>query len=185
MYSWLHARGNCCRHVRCAGESVSSAGELTRNAQHSSASRAEQKMLRSSISSLMLIRSQTTAASGGMLPGRYLLATHVLCAAHTLIHCMSHVGEWWKIQQGFLCIMWNVDACVPSRNLACRYVVYLESMAWSTNGRHKFSCGSVVISNKMGYYEFFTRALKPGVHYVDLDPTNLCDDLVSKVRGPM
>lgn len=62
-----------------------------------------------------------------------------------------------------------------------RYVVYLESLAWSTNGRHKFSCGSVVISNKMGYYEFFTRALKPGVHYVEVDPDNLCDDIVSKV----
>ena len=69
--------------------------------------------------------------------------------------------------------------------LACRYVVYLESMAWSTNGRHKFSCGSVVISNKMGYYEFFTRALKPGVHYVEVDPNNLCDDLVSKVSDPI
>ena len=34
----------------------------------------------------------------------------------------------------------------------------------------------------MGYYEFFTRALKPGVHYVEVDPNNLCDDLVSKVR---
>ena len=64
-------------------------------------------------------------------------------------------------------------------------MVYLESMAWSTNGRHKFSCGSVVISNKMGYYEFFTRALKPGVHYVEVDPNNLCDDLVSKVRNPI
>ena len=63
----------------------------------------------------------------------------------------------------------------------CRYVVYLESMAWSTNGRHKFSCGSVIISNKMGYYEFFTRALQPGVHYVEVDPDNLCDDLVNKV----
>ena len=71
------------------------------------------------------------------------------------------------------------------QQLACRYVVYLESMAWSTNGRHKFSCGSVVISNKMGYYEFFTRALKPGVHYVEVDPNNLCDDLVSKVREPI
>ena len=68
-------------------------------------------------------------------------------------------------------------------DLACRYVVYLESMAWSTNGRHKFSCGSVVMSNKMGYYEFFTRELKPGVHYVEVDPNDLCDDLVTKVRG--
>ncbi len=67
--------------------------------------------------------------------------------------------------------------CVQS----CRYVLYLESMAWSTNGRHKFSCGSVIISNKMGYYEFFTRALQPGVHYVEVDPDNLCDDLVNKV----
>lgn len=72
---------------------------------------------------------------------------------------------------------------VLTLDLACRYVVYLESMAWSTNGRHKFSCGSVVISNKMGYYEFFTRELKPGVHYVEVDPNNLCDDLVTKVRG--
>lgn len=37
----------------------------------------------------------------------------------------------------------------------------------------------------MGHYEFFTRALKPGVHYVEVDPENLCDDLVSKVRGPI
>lgn len=65
----------------------------------------------------------------------------------------------------------------------CRYVVYLESLAWSTNGRHKFSCGCVVISNKMGYYEFFTRALKPGVHYVEVDPDNLCDDIVHKVSN--
>lgn len=34
----------------------------------------------------------------------------------------------------------------------------------------------------MGYYEFFTRALQPGVHYVEVDPNNLCDDLVLKVR---
>ena len=33
----------------------------------------------------------------------------------------------------------------------------------------------------MGYYEFFTRALKPGIHYVEVDPDNLCDDLVNKV----
>ena len=33
----------------------------------------------------------------------------------------------------------------------------------------------------MGYYEFFTRALQPGVHYVEVDPDNLCDDLVNKV----
>ena len=35
----------------------------------------------------------------------------------------------------------------------------------------------------MGYYEFFTRALQPGVHYVEVDPDNLCDDLVNKVRS--
>ena len=35
----------------------------------------------------------------------------------------------------------------------------------------------------MGYYEFFTRALKPGVHYVEVDPDNLCDDLVAKVSS--
>lgn len=76
-----------------------------------------------------------------------------------------------------LCPMARPTDCVQY----CRYVVYLESMAWSTNGRHKFSCGSVIISNKMGYYEFFTRALQPGVHYVEVDPDNLCDDLVNKV----
>ena len=85
------------------------------------------------------------------------------------------------MEQGLLC--WSMY--VWKQVLACRYVVYLESMAWSTNGRHKFSCGSVVISNKMGYYEFFTRALKPGVHYVEVDPNNLCDDLVSKVSDPI
>lgn len=96
------------------------------------------------------------------LPGLRLLATISVCNS-----C-------------YVTLLCSQGMCKPSW-LLCRYVVYLESLAWSTNGRHKFSCGSVVISNKMGYYEFFTRALKPGVHYVEVDPDNLCDDIIEKV----
>ena len=65
---------------------------------------------------------------------------------------------------------------------SCRYPMYIESQAWVTNLKQKLACGSILISNKMEYYEFFTRALKPGIHYVEVDQNSLCLDTAEKVR---
>ena len=61
--------------------------------------------------------------------------------------------------------------------------MYIESDAWVTNLKQKLACGSILISNKMEYYEFFTRALQPGLHYVQVDPGDLCNDTAFKVRS--
>ena len=66
--------------------------------------------------------------------------------------------------------------------LPCRYPMYIESKAWVTNLKQKLACGSILISNKMEYFEFFTRALKPGIHYVEVDQNNLCLDTAEKVQ---
>ena len=62
--------------------------------------------------------------------------------------------------------------------------MYIESDAWVTNLKQKLACGSVLMSNEMEFYEFFTRALVPGVHYVELDSKNLCRDAAAKVSLP-
>ena len=68
--------------------------------------------------------------------------------------------------------------------LRCRYPMYIESDAWVTNLKQKLACGSILISNKMEYYEWFTRALQPGLHYVQVDPGDLCNDTAFKVGQP-
>ena len=40
---------------------------------------------------------------------------------------------------------------------------------------------SALVSNRMEFYEFFTRALVPGVHYVEIDSRNLCHDAARQV----
>jgi uncharacterized membrane protein len=62
--------------------------------------------------------------------------------------------------------------------------MYIESKAWVTNLKQKLACGSILISNKMEYFEFFTRALKPGIHYVEVDQNNICTDTAEKVSFP-
>lgn len=51
-----------------------------------------------------------------------------------------------------------------------RYQAYVESNAWATNFKQKLACGSVVIAIKPRFFEFFTRALRPGVHYLEVEP---------------
>lgn len=60
--------------------------------------------------------------------------------------------------------------------------MYIESDAWVTNLKQKLACGSVLMSNQMEFFEFFTRALKPGVHYIEVDSRNLCHDAAVKVN---
>ena len=66
---------------------------------------------------------------------------------------------------------------------SCRYPIVLESGAWTTNMKQKLSCGSVLLSNKLFFYDFFTRALKPGVHFVEVDSADICNDVVAQVGG--
>eukprot|EP00887_Chlorella_sp_A99_P001293 scaffold14.g1293.t1 len=59
-----------------------------------------------------------------------------------------------------------------------RFPVYLESEAYSSTLKQKMACG--------GYHEWFSRALQPGVHYVDVatgKPGVFCEDMVAKVRA--
>ena len=63
--------------------------------------------------------------------------------------------------------------------------MYIEADAWATNLKQKLACGSVLMSAKMEFYEFFTRALQPNVHYVEVSTKDMCQDTASKVlTGP-
>jgi Glycosyl transferase family 90 len=62
-------------------------------------------------------------------------------------------------------------------------VAYLESEAWVTNLKHKLASGSTVVSPAIEYYEFFSRALRPGVHYVQVDVDDLCESVVTAVSA--
>ena len=79
-----------------------------------------------------------------------------------------------------------VNHTCPSRGSprapVSRFPMYIESDAWVTNLKQKLACGSILVSNKMEYYEFFTRALQPGLHYVQVDPGDLCNDTAFKVQ---
>ena len=66
----------------------------------------------------------------------------------------------------------------------------MESNAWATNFKQKLACGSVVIAIKPRFFEFFTRALRPGVHYLEVEPpaasglafASMCVALARQVR---
>ena len=43
--------------------------------------------------------------------------------------------------------------------------------------------GAVVLAVQMHYYEWWSRALKPGIHFVEVsEGDDMCDDIVNKVR---
>ena len=62
-----------------------------------------------------------------------------------------------------------------------RYNIYLESGAWSTNFKHKLASGSPVFALDPRTPEFFARALRPGLHYLPLHGTNMCNETVRQV----
>ena len=75
------------------------------------------------------------------------------------------------------------DQSTANLFLLCRYLMYIEADAWATNLKQKLACGSVLMSAKMEYYEFFTRALLPNVHYVEVSTSDMCQDTASKVTA--
>lgn len=67
-----------------------------------------------------------------------------------------------------------------------RYLLHIEPQAWASNVRQKLASGSVVVQPGLDYYEWYTRALRPGVDYVVLDPNDptvdVCDALAAIFR---
>ena len=68
--------------------------------------------------------------------------------------------------------------------------MYLESGAWASNFKQKLACGSVVLAVAPTHFEFFSRALVPGLHYVAVPPPagaselaypRMCVDLARQV----
>lgn len=64
----------------------------------------------------------------------------------------------------------------------CRYNVYIESGAWATNFKQKLASGSPVFAIDPQAPEFFSRALRPGVHYAPLRVSDMCNQTVATVR---
>jgi len=62
---------------------------------------------------------------------------------------------------------------------AHRYLPYLESHAYSSKYKQLLACGSVMVAPRIDYPDFFLRALQPGIHYVLLNASDLCEDTVS------
>jgi Glycosyl transferase family 90 len=70
--------------------------------------------------------------------------------------------------------------------------MYLESGAWATNFKQKLACGSVLLAVAPTHFEFFSRALVPGLHYVavpapaagasELAYPRMCADIARQVR---
>jgi Glycosyl transferase family 90 len=48
--------------------------------------------------------------------------------------------------------------------------VYIESRAYVSNLRQKLVCGSPLLAPRMHYYEWYSRALVPGTHFVQVPP---------------
>ena len=51
-------------------------------------------------------------------------------------------------------------------------------MSYSSKYKQLLACGSVMVAPTIEYPDFFLRALQKGVHYVELDPNDLCEDTV-------
>lgn len=82
--------------------------------------------------------------------------------------------------------VWNIMRADVRINMKCkrpkrRYNMYLESGAWSTNFKHKLASGSPVFALDPRTPEFFSRALRPGVHYLPLHGRDMCNETVRQV----
>ena len=65
-----------------------------------------------------------------------------------------------------------------------RYPVYLEAGSYPWSLKHKLACGSALVSPAMRLHDWWSRALKPGRHYVQISSgDDMCRDAVAKV-GP-
>lgn len=59
--------------------------------------------------------------------------------------------------------------------------MYIESGAWATNFKQKLASGSPVFAVDPRSPEFFSRALRPGLHYFPLPIGDMCNQTVDTV----
>lgn len=66
-----------------------------------------------------------------------------------------------------------------------RYQLHIEPQAWVSNLRHKLAGGSVVLTLGLTYFEWFSRALVSGEHFMDLEESSAarCERVVAAVRA--
>ncbi len=50
-----------------------------------------------------------------------------------------------------------------------RYIIHTAGFSYSAGLKYKLACGSVVLKFKSQYSEFWEPAIKPDVHYVELE----------------
>lgn len=55
-----------------------------------------------------------------------------------------------------------------------RYKIYIEGRAWSVSEKYILACDSMTLLVKPQFYDFFTRGLKPLVHYWPISDKNKC-----------
>ncbi|XP_002982900.2 protein O-glucosyltransferase 1 [Selaginella moellendorffii] len=80
-------------------------------------------------------------------------------------------GQNWRDQSDLQ--NWKLESHCHSR-----YKLYAEGYAWSASYKYIMGCGSTVLAIDSDYYEFFTRDLKAGVHYVPISREgNLCQSI--------
>lgn len=60
--------------------------------------------------------------------------------------------------------------------------MYIESGAWATNFKQKLASGSPVLAIDPRSPEFFSRALRPGMHYLPISMRDMCNQTVDSVR---
>lgn len=77
---------------------------------------------------------------------------------------------------------WWPDVALPQLSLY-RYNVYIESSAWATNFKQKLASGSPVFAIDPRSPEFFSRALRPGVHYLPVSGHDMCNQTVDLIRA--
>jgi Glycosyl transferase family 90 len=75
----------------------------------------------------------------------------------------------------------HLDIRLKQQAPCCRYNVYIESGAWATNFKQKLASGSPVFAIDPRAPEFFSRALRPGVHYAPLRIRDMCNQTVATV----
>ncbi|XP_051121125.1 uncharacterized protein LOC127244666 [Andrographis paniculata] len=103
-----------------------------------------------------------------------------------LIKCNASNGQDWKARiydttwaeekkQGFN----NSDLASQCTH---RYKIYVEGVSWSVSQKYIAACDSMTLVIKPHYYDFFTRALLPSVHYWPIGERDKCRAIKSAVE---
>jgi hypothetical protein len=61
--------------------------------------------------------------------------------------------------------------------------VYIESRAYVSNLRQKLVCGSPLLAPRLHHYEWYSRALVPGTHFVQVAIANMTAVHIAATSG--